>query len=133
MMSGRGRPKKQQQAQISVAKSTKSKSAMKKNGKPNMRDITHDVFGDLKEVQEVDEVPAILKGISDEASNRDITKGIQLDHSPSDADLVISFEEVVEEWLYWDHALIGYVIDDAIPFAAMEGFIRKQWGSMAIP
>ncbi|GAB2228918.1 hypothetical protein Droror1_Dr00023052 [Drosera rotundifolia] len=48
-------------------------------------------------------------------------------------DLIISWDDVVEERRYWQCAPIGYVLGEKVHYAVMVNFVRSQWKKIAMP
>ncbi|GAB2290839.1 hypothetical protein Dimus_025103, partial [Dionaea muscipula] len=72
--------------------------------------------------QEKSYLLAVQGGLVSElvSGNRDPRRGCKLFNEENrDEDLVFTFEDMVEERLYWANALIGNVLGDRIPFSAM--------------
>lgn len=46
--------------------------------------------------------------------------------------LQFDFEDTRDEVVYWENAIVYYVIGSNPPFPVMEGFIRRIWGKKGI-
>lgn len=98
---------------------TKPKETMMNEGeKPNM------LNDKLPNVQD--------KSVGD--ANRTREKGMILSREEHDEDeIIINWDDVVDEQRYWQNAVVGYVLGDKVSYSVMKSFIRQQWSKIAIP
>ncbi|GAB2210975.1 hypothetical protein Droror1_Dr00016265 [Drosera rotundifolia] len=99
------------------------KDEVKKQGSVNTNSYAQVLRPDLRN----ESVPSL-------SGNHDTMKRISFDFCPSeDEEIVTEYEDVLDERQYWEHALIGFVLGDTVPFFALSNFVKRQWGDVTSP
>ncbi|GAB2288925.1 hypothetical protein Dimus_023229 [Dionaea muscipula] len=66
--------------------------------------------------------------------NRDRQNGLLLTYEEHvGEDLEITDEDIAPELVFWQEAIIGYVLCDLVSFSAMESFFHWQWAGISMP